>query len=113
MRPQTWNSSGLLLQLTGALLLSFTYLEAQVWYHRRHIHPKAVCLLREALDDEGFTHVSIMAYTAKYASAFYGPFRDALASAPASGAHPLLPLFFPVQQIKVPLYLPGVIWGWG
>jgi porphobilinogen synthase len=41
--------------------------------------------LREALDDAGFTHVSIMAYTAKYASAFYGPFRDALDSAPKFG----------------------------
>ncbi len=34
---------------------------------------------------EGYTHVSIMSYTAKYASAFYGPFRDALASAPKAG----------------------------
>ena len=42
--------------------------------------------IREALDDEGFSNVSIMAYTAKYASAFYGPFRDALASAPVEGA---------------------------
>lgn len=41
--------------------------------------------LRNMLDDEGFTHVSIMAYTAKYASAFYGPFRDALESAPKFG----------------------------
>ena len=41
--------------------------------------------LRETLDDEGFTNVSIMAYTAKYASAFYGPFRDALDSAPKFG----------------------------
>lgn len=41
--------------------------------------------LREALDDEGFTKVGIMAYTAKYASAFYGPFRDALDSAPRFG----------------------------
>jgi porphobilinogen synthase len=41
--------------------------------------------IRELLDDEGFTHVSIMAYTAKYASAFYGPFRDALDSAPKFG----------------------------
>ncbi|MCB9223398.1 MAG: porphobilinogen synthase [Crocinitomicaceae bacterium] len=41
--------------------------------------------IREALDDNGFEHVSIMAYTAKYASAFYGPFRDALDSAPKSG----------------------------
>jgi porphobilinogen synthase len=41
--------------------------------------------LRAALDDEGFTDVSILAYTAKYASAFYGPFRDALDSAPKAG----------------------------
>lgn len=38
--------------------------------------------IRRALDDAGFTDVSIMSYTAKYASAFYGPFRDALDSAP-------------------------------
>jgi len=41
--------------------------------------------LREALDDAGFSQVGIMAYTAKYASAFYGPFRDALESAPKFG----------------------------
>ena len=41
--------------------------------------------IRAALDAEGFSNVSIMAYTAKYASAFYGPFRDALDSAPRFG----------------------------
>ncbi len=41
--------------------------------------------LRDALDSEGFQEVSIMSYTAKYASAFYGPFRDALDSAPKTG----------------------------
>lgn len=41
--------------------------------------------IRDALDAEGFTDVSIMAYTAKYASAFYGPFRDALDSHPGWG----------------------------
>jgi len=41
--------------------------------------------IREVLDENGFTSVSIMSYTAKYASAFYGPFRDALDSAPKSG----------------------------
>lgn len=41
--------------------------------------------IREALDDEGFQEVSIMSYTAKYASAYYGPFRDALGSAPKAG----------------------------
>jgi len=41
--------------------------------------------IRRLLDDAGFTQVSIMSYTAKYASAFYGPFRDALESAPKFG----------------------------
>lgn len=41
--------------------------------------------IRNILDKEGFSNVSIMAYTAKYASAFYGPFRDALESAPKFG----------------------------
>jgi porphobilinogen synthase len=41
--------------------------------------------IRETLDEYGFTEVSIMSYTAKYASAFYGPFRDALDSAPKFG----------------------------
>jgi porphobilinogen synthase len=41
--------------------------------------------IREILDENNFTNVSIMAYTAKYASAFYGPFRDALDSAPRHG----------------------------
>jgi porphobilinogen synthase len=41
--------------------------------------------IREELDEAGFSNTSIMAYTAKYASAFYGPFRDALESAPKFG----------------------------
>jgi len=41
--------------------------------------------IRNVLDDNGFTGVSIMSYSAKYASAFYGPFRDALNSAPKFG----------------------------
>ena len=41
--------------------------------------------IRRALDGEGFTEVSILAYTAKYASSFYGPFREALDSAPRGG----------------------------
>ena len=41
--------------------------------------------LRKALDDSGFHGVGIMSYTAKYASSFYGPFRDALDSAPKFG----------------------------
>jgi porphobilinogen synthase len=41
--------------------------------------------IRRALDDKGYTHVGILAYSAKYASAFYGPFRGALKSAPKKG----------------------------
>ena len=41
--------------------------------------------IREALDDGGFTQVSIMSYAVKYASAYYGPFRDAADSAPQFG----------------------------
>lgn len=41
--------------------------------------------LRDVLDKNGFTQVSIMSYTAKYASGFYNPFRDALDSAPKFG----------------------------
>ncbi|MEM6855225.1 MAG: porphobilinogen synthase [Planctomycetota bacterium] len=43
-----------------------------------------VAAIREILDTNGLPHVSIMAYTAKYASAYYGPFRGALDSAPKS-----------------------------
>lgn len=41
-----------------------------------------IMTIREALEDEGFIDTGIMSYSAKYASAFYGPFRDALDSAP-------------------------------
>jgi len=41
--------------------------------------------IREALEESGFTKTGIMAYSAKYASCFYGPFRDALDSAPGFG----------------------------
>ncbi len=41
--------------------------------------------IRRALDDDGHTNVAIMAYSAKYASAFYGPFREAADSTPAYG----------------------------
>jgi porphobilinogen synthase len=41
--------------------------------------------LRKLLDENGFSDTGILAYSAKYASAFYGPFRNALDSAPRSG----------------------------
>ena len=44
-----------------------------------------VAAIREALDEAGFANVPIMSYAVKYASAFYGPFRDAAGSAPAFG----------------------------
>ena len=44
-----------------------------------------VMAIREALDENGFKNVPIMSYAAKYASAYYGPFRDAAGSAPSFG----------------------------
>ncbi|MCK6556722.1 porphobilinogen synthase [Candidatus Binatia bacterium] len=44
-----------------------------------------VAAIRERLDEEGFEHLPILAYAAKFASAFYGPFRDAAQSAPQFG----------------------------
>ncbi|WP_029459997.1 porphobilinogen synthase [Solidesulfovibrio alcoholivorans] len=44
-----------------------------------------VAAIRAALDDAGFSHIPIMSYAVKYASAFYGPFREAAESAPAFG----------------------------
>jgi porphobilinogen synthase len=41
--------------------------------------------IREALDENGYKHVSIMSYSAKYSSAFYGPFREAAGSSPQFG----------------------------
>ncbi|WP_242219919.1 porphobilinogen synthase [Bacillus cereus group sp. BfR-BA-01380] len=44
-----------------------------------------VAFIRHALDENGFTHVPVMSYAVKYASAFYGPFRDAAHGAPQFG----------------------------
>ena len=44
-----------------------------------------IAKIREALDENGFSHVPIMSYAAKYCSAFYGPFREAAESAPQFG----------------------------
>ncbi|MFK5973745.1 MAG: porphobilinogen synthase [Flavobacteriaceae bacterium] len=46
-----------------------------------------ILTIREALEEEGYTDTGIMSYSAKYASAFYGPFRDALDSAPVDIAN--------------------------
>ncbi len=47
--------------------------------------------IRESLDEEGFEDVGIISYTAKYASAYYGPFREALDSAPRSESNKTIP----------------------
>ncbi|QEY33066.1 porphobilinogen synthase [Synechococcus sp. RSCCF101] len=47
--------------------------------------------IREALDEHGFEHVGIISYAAKYASAYYGPFREALDSAPRTDASKPIP----------------------
>ncbi len=44
-----------------------------------------ISAIRDLLDKEGFTHIPILSYAAKYASGFYGPFREAAESAPAFG----------------------------
>lgn len=46
---------------------------------------KRVSVIRKALDEAGFTYTPIMAYSAKFASGYYGPFRDAAHSAPSFG----------------------------
>ena len=44
-----------------------------------------ICAIRDCLDDNGFTNIPIMSYAVKFASAFYGPFREAAGSAPSFG----------------------------
>ncbi|NOZ03124.1 MAG: porphobilinogen synthase [FCB group bacterium] len=70
------------------------YLQKQVVSHARAgvdmVAPSGmmdgmVSAIREALDEEGFEQIPIMSYSVKYASAFYGPFRDAAESAPRFG----------------------------
>jgi len=46
-----------------------------------------ITTLRNALDNNGFKHIPIMAYSTKFASSFYGPFRDAAESAPSENKH--------------------------
>ncbi len=44
-----------------------------------------IAAIRQALDNNGFSHIAILSYAVKYASAYYGPFRDAAGSAPMFG----------------------------
>lgn len=62
-----------------------------------------VLRLRQGLDAAGFTNVGIMSYSAKYASAFYGPFRDALDSAPKENEGMVAePVEVVVERVEVP-----------
>ena len=58
--------------------------------------------IRKALEENGFTKTGIMAYSAKYASCFYGPFRDALDSAPGFGDKKTYQMDYPnrIEAIK-------------
>jgi porphobilinogen synthase len=89
---------GVLSETTGRLDLdndaTLPHLEAQCVSHARAgadvVAPSGmldgmVGAIRGALDDAGFSHLPVMAYSAKYASAFYGPFRDAAESPPQFG----------------------------
>ncbi len=62
-----------------------------------------VLRLRQGLDAAGFTNVGIMSYSAKYASAFYGPFRDALDSAPKDNEEMVTePVEVVAERVEVP-----------
>jgi porphobilinogen synthase len=73
---------------------TLTHLQAQALSHARNgadiIAPSGmmdgmVAAIRTALDDNGFSHLPIMSYAVKYASSFYGPFREAAEGAPRMG----------------------------
>jgi porphobilinogen synthase len=72
------------LEILGRMALAQAYAGADILGPSDMMDGR-VGYIRSLLDNNGFTEVSIMSYTAKYASAFYNPFRDALDSAPKSG----------------------------
>lgn len=66
--------------------MALSHAEAGVdWVAPSDMMDGRVGAIRDALDADGYSHVAILAYSAKYASSFYGPFRDALQSAPKEG----------------------------
>ena len=69
--------------------MSLCHAEAGVdWIAPSDMMDGRIGAIREALDDQGFEQVGLLAYSAKYASCFYGPFRGALDSAPKSDNAP-------------------------
>ena len=72
--------------ITVLCRMALSHAEAGVdWVAPSDMMDGRIGALRMALDDAGFSHVGILAYSAKYASCFYGPFRGALDSAPKKG----------------------------
>jgi porphobilinogen synthase len=66
--------------------MACTHIEAGAdWVAPSDMMDGRIGAIRNALDMHGFSHAGIMSYAAKYASCFYGPFRDALDSAPGFG----------------------------
>lgn len=73
---------------TAEVLAQMAVLHARAganWVAPSDMMDGRVGLIRKALDENGHSNTAILAYTAKYASSFYGPFRDALDSAPKAG----------------------------
>ena len=80
--------------MVGALLnevlarlrdLLVTGVPARIDLRRLPLPPEGLSAIRDLLDAEGFSSTSIMSYAAKFASAYYGPFREAAGSAPGKG----------------------------
>jgi porphobilinogen synthase len=71
-------------ELLAKMALSHAQAGADIVAHADMLDGRVWCI-RQALEKNGFENVAIMSYAAKYASAFYGPFRDAAESAPAFG----------------------------
>lgn len=66
--------------------MAVNYAEAGIdWVAPSDMMDGRIGAIRDALDDEGFDSTIILAYSAKFASAFYGPFRDAVGSTPENG----------------------------
>ena len=90
--PLTEVAATLLRTQRQRTLLGLSLMVAQAFFYNAIFFTYALVLMdgqvaaiREGLDEAGFEHVAVMAYAVKYASAFYGPFREAADSAPAFG----------------------------
>lgn len=83
-----WKNNAIVNDETLPILAKMAIAQAQAgadWIGPSDMMDGRVKTIRESLDQNGFEATGIISYTAKYASAFYGPFRDALDSAPKFG----------------------------